>query len=103
MMKLEILMRMPVLSARILMVLIPGLGQCGGGMGQKNSGVDFHTALEEGLENDVVSERIFTEHCKDGEVHMDRPLCPYPEVEVYYGGGDPNRPENFTCQYPREP
>jgi hypothetical protein len=47
MMALEIQIRTPASSARILMEMIPGPGHGGGGMGPKNSGADIHTATVE--------------------------------------------------------
>jgi para-nitrobenzyl esterase len=80
--------------------MIPGVGHCGGGRGPGNSGVDFLTALEKWVENDVAPVRIVAEHDTGGTVDMSRPLCPYPQVEVWDGIGDINEEASFTCQDP---
>jgi feruloyl esterase len=83
--------------------MLPGVGHCGGGRGPGNAGVNytteiFLTALEDWVENDVAPEGIVAEHYTDEVVDMSRPLCPYPEVAVYDGVGDPNEDASFFCQ-----
>ncbi len=41
-------------------------------------------------------------HCKitgvaDRAITMTRPLCPYPQVAIYDGSGDPNAAASFSC------
>ena len=31
---------------------------------------------------------------------MTRPVCPYPQVAVYDGSGDPNDEASFACEIP---
>jgi feruloyl esterase len=75
--------------------LAPGMLHCSGGPGPNV--VDWLTALELWVEEDVPPNFILAE----GEnPYRTRPLCPYPEVAVWDGVGDPNLADSFSCQEP---
>ena len=76
--------------------LVPGVGHCGGGRGPGSSGVDFLTALENWVEAGIPPENITA---YGGEVpDRSRALCPYPQVAVWDGVGDPDDAGSFTCR-----
>ena len=78
--------------------LVPGVGHCGGGRGPGSAGVDFLTALENWVESGIPPESI---PAYGGDVtERSRPLCPYPQVAVWDGVGNPDDAASFTCQEP---
>ena len=74
--------------------MLPGVLHCTGGPGPDSA--DYLTALENWVENGVAPESLTASHLSG----MTRPLCPYPEVAVYDGVGDPNQDASFICQDP---
>jgi feruloyl esterase len=81
------------------MFLMPGVGHCGGGPGPDN--VDWITAIEQWVEDNVAPERqIASKVDEQGTIIMERPLCPYPESAIYDGSGDPNVATSFSCAAP---
>jgi feruloyl esterase len=79
--------------------MLPGMGHCGGGPGP--SRVDLLAPLiawvERGEAPDVL---IASRVDQEGAPTMTRPLCPYPQVAVYDGAGDPNAAASFACAAP---
>ncbi|HEY8539649.1 MAG TPA: tannase/feruloyl esterase family alpha/beta hydrolase [Steroidobacteraceae bacterium] len=94
------------------MYLAPGVDHCRGGAGPDSFGVsydeppivdaehDMLTAIVEWVESGKAPRRLIASKVVDGKVTMTRPLCPYPQVVKYKGGGDPNDAANFTCADP---
>ena len=76
--------------------LMPGVGHCAGGVGPDRA--DFLGALDVWVENGQAPERIVASRTRDAETDMTRPLCPYPEVAVWDGEGDPNDAQSFRCE-----
>jgi feruloyl esterase len=58
-------------------------------------------ALTVWVEKNQAPERIQVVHKTNGNVNRSRPLCPYPQVAKYTGGGDTNEAANFVCQMPK--
>ena len=85
----------PEQSDWMRLFLMPGMGHCAGGVGPDQA--DFLGALDAWVENDAAPERIIASRIRDGETDMTRPLCPYPQVAVWDGAGDPNDAASFSC------
>jgi feruloyl esterase len=78
------------------MFLLPGVAHCGGGPGPDQ--VDWITAIEQWVEQDIAPERLIAAKRDDsGNATMLRPVCAYPATAVYDGQGDPNLAESFVC------
>jgi len=75
------------------------MGHCGGGDGPNT--FDALTALENWVEKNQAPASIPATHAgRDGKGDRSRPLCAYPQVEVYNGAGDINDAANFRCELP---
>ena len=72
------------------------MGHCAGGIGPDQA--DYLSAIDEWVEHDNPPERIIASRTRDGETDMTRPLCPFPQVAVWDGTGDPNEAASFSCE-----
>ena len=53
------------------------------------------------MEDGQAPERLLASKVREaGRVTMTRPACPYPQVAVYDGSGDPHDAASFTCAAP---
>ena len=75
--------------------MAPGMQHCGGGPGPDT--FDSLGALEKWVELGIPPRKIIASHLTGDVVDRTRPLCPYPEVAQYKGGGDTNKARNFVC------
>ncbi len=75
--------------------LMPGVLHCGGGRGP--SYVDWLTALERWVEEDIAPDSLVA---SGGSPYRTRPICPYPEQAIWDGVGDPNVAASFHCGIP---
>jgi feruloyl esterase len=83
------------------MFMMPGVGHCGGGPGPDR--VDWISAIEQWVENDTAPERLIaSKEDSQGNVAMQRPLCPYPQVATHDGDGDAGLVQSFVCSAPPE-
>ena len=78
--------------------MVPGMFHCGGGLGVSRA--DYLSALMNWVERGEAPERINAARVVRGRTEMTRPLCPYPQVAVYDGQGDPTSSESFACSEP---
>ena len=79
--------------------MLPGVLHCAGGPGPDR--VDWVEAIRAWVEDGQAPERLLaTKLGEDDEVTMTRPVCPYPQVAVYDGSGDPNDEASFACAIP---
>ena len=79
--------------------MLPGVLHCAGGPGPDR--VDWVEAIRAWVEDGRAPERLLaTKLGEDDEVAMTRPVCPYPQVAVYDGSGDPNDEGSFACAIP---
>jgi feruloyl esterase len=81
-------------SYRLFMV--PGMAHCGGGEGPNQ--FDMLGALEQWVEQKKAPESVIAARLQDGKEVRTRPLCPYPQVAVYRGGGSTDDAANFVCK-----
>jgi feruloyl esterase len=82
--------------ARLFMM--PGVGHCGGGEGATAAVPDLLVAISNWVEKGQAPESISASHNgPDGKPDLTRPLCVFPNVEVYKGSGDVKDAANFTC------
>jgi feruloyl esterase len=80
--------------------MAPAMGHCGGGNGP--NAFDALTVLENWVEKGQAPSSIAASHAgADRKVDRTRPLCVYPEVELYKGSGDINDAANFSCGNPK--
>ena len=79
--------------------MLPGVLHCAGGPGPDR--VDWVEAIRAWVEEGRAPERLLASKLgQDGQPTMTRPLCPYPQVAVYDGTGDPNDNASFACAVP---
>ena len=79
--------------------MLPGVLHCAGGPGPDR--VDWVEAIRAWVEDGQAPERLLASKLgEDDEVAMTRPVCPYPQVAVYDGSGDPNDEGSFACAIP---
>ena len=83
----------------VRLFLMPGVLHCGSGPGPNVA--DFLSALENWVEEGIAPDSIIALHFTGNVLDRTRPLCPYPQVAVYYDScGDPNNANCFTCEEP---
>ena len=76
--------------------LLPGVLHCAGGPGPDK--VDWLAAISEWVEQDKAPERLLASRADgNGKTILTRPLCPYPQVAVWDGKGEPSKAESFAC------
>jgi feruloyl esterase len=88
--------------------LIPAMGHCAGAYTE-----DWITALEQWVEGDRAPEMVLAKHIPPPGVTPkpipadavvaapefgQRPMCVYPNITRYLGGGSGEEPNNFICQ-----
>ncbi len=80
--------------------LLPGVLHCGGGPGP--DAVDWIDAIRTWVEEGRAPERLVASKLDaNGTATMTRPVCPYPQVAVYDGQGDPDNEASFACANPQ--
>ena len=62
--------------------------------------VDSTGALAQWVERGEVPDRMMASHFTNGVVDRTRPLCPYPQVAAYKGGGSTDDAAPFVCKAP---
>jgi feruloyl esterase len=82
----------------VRLFMVPGMEHCRGGPGPNR--FDAVTSLETWVERGVAPNRIIVSRMINDNVDRTRPLCPYPRVAVYKGGGSTNDAESFECRLP---
>lgn len=85
-------------SNNIRLFMEPGMGHCAGGEGPDV--FDKVSALEQWVEQKKAPDSIIASHRSAGKVDRTRPLCPYPQVAKYKGGGSIDEAANFSCALP---
>jgi feruloyl esterase len=85
-------------EAAYRLFMVPGMNHCGGGDGPNK--FDMLGALELWREDGRAPEVVIASHSTDGKADRTRPLCAYPEVAKYNGGGSMEDAANFACVRP---
>ena len=81
--------------------MVTGMGMCPG-FGVGNGGAfDALDVVMKWRETNVAPDRILTTHRVEGKADRTHPACPYPQVAIYKGSGDPYDAANFTCGVPK--
>jgi feruloyl esterase len=75
--------------------MVPGMFHCGGGVG--TSTFDVATPLVNWVESGTAPGAIAASQISGGKTIRTRPLCPYPQVARYKGGGSIDDAANFSC------
>ncbi len=78
--------------------MVPGMFHCGGGLGVSQA--DYFASLMAWVEDGKVPQRIEAARVVQGKTELTRPLCPYPEIAIYDGTGDPAESASFACGPP---
>ena len=79
--------------------MLPGVLHCAGGPGPDR--VDWVEAIRAWVEEGRAPERLVASKLEaTGDATLTRPICPYPQVGVYDGSGDPNDEASFRCAVP---
>lgn len=87
--------------------LVPGMQHCGGGPGPNSFNQygfsapndpqnDMFAALVQWVETGKAPQSIIAVKAEDSK--LTRPICPYPQVSRYQGGGDPKMAASFKCE-----
>jgi hypothetical protein len=77
--------------------IVPGNAHCGGGSAPQVAGM-FQTMVN-WVENGTAPDTLTATQSLGGGVTRTRPVCPYPKVATYIGGGaDPNQFASWVCQ-----
>ena len=64
--------------------------------------VDWIDAIRTWVEEGRAPDRLVASKIDaNGTATMTRPVCPYPQVAVYDGQGDPNGEASFACANPQ--
>ena len=85
----------PATSDFFRLFMVPGMFHCAGGLGVAQT--DYLGALMDWVESGEAPDRLVAARVVGGRTEMTRPLCPYPEVAVYDGTGDPEAADSFVC------
>ena len=80
----------------IRLFMAPGMGHCSGGEGP--FAFEPMSVIETWVEKGQAPDRIVAAHLTAGKPDRTRPLCPYPEVATYKGGGSTDEAKNFLCK-----
>ena len=75
---------------------MPGIQHRAGGVGPNT--FDAVTALEQWVEKSTKPAQLTASHMSNSVVDRTRPLCPYPQVATYKGGGSIDESVNFVCR-----
>jgi hypothetical protein len=79
--------------------MMPGVLHCAGGPGADT--VEWIASLEQWVEHGNAPEQLVASKIGNREeVLFTRPLCPYPQVAIYDGDGDPSEATSFRCGAP---
>ncbi len=86
----------------VRLFMVPGMGMCPGfGLGD-NGTFNALDVVEKWRETGVAPDKIINSHkLANGEVDRTHPACPYPQVAIYNGKGDPYDAASFTCGNPK--
>jgi feruloyl esterase len=103
-------------GAFIRLYMIPGMHHCAEGPGPNRFGQtsnclscdatqDIKMALEQWVEKGVAPNSIiatkYENEFRQTDIVRTRPLCPYPQVARYKGGGSIDDAANFACVNPK--
>jgi feruloyl esterase len=86
----------PLAQNGVRLFMVPGMNHCAGGVGTDT--FDAVAALDRWVSHGEAPQRIEASRVVDGKVVRTRPLCPFPQVAVYDGGGSTDASENFVCR-----
>ena len=82
---------------QVRLFMVPGMGHCGGGDGPFV--FDALSVVDAWASGNKAPNRIVVSR-PPNMPPMTRPLCPYPDVDVYTGKGSTNDAANFVCKKP---
>jgi feruloyl esterase len=88
--------RDPAVRDHFRLFLMPGVLHCSGGPGPDR--VDWLGAIDDWVTQGASPDRLLaTRLDQEGKPTRTRPLCPYPQVAVYDGRGNPDEASSFAC------
>ncbi len=84
----------------VRLFMVSGMGMCPGfGFGD-NGTFDALSVVEKWRETGTPPDKIINSHKVGDEVDRTHPACPYPQVAIYNGKGDPYDAASFACGNP---
>ena len=86
----------PAAKTGVRLFMAPGVYHCGGGPGPDR--IDLLTALDQWVTTGVPPATLIATKTSS---KLSRPLCPYPQVALYKGAGDPDDAASFSCVAPK--
>lgn len=89
----RVLKATPNVAASVRLFMAPAVGHCAGGRGPDQ--FDGLTAIDTWVTTGTAPEVLLATKAKPA---MTRPLCAYPKVAKYRGGGDVNDTASFECK-----
>ena len=78
------------------MYLLPGMDHCAGDDGPDR--FDALGAIDRWVETKKAPDQLIASRLREGKVDRTRPICPYPQVAAYKGGGSSDDAANFECK-----
>jgi feruloyl esterase len=82
--------------------VVPDAGMCSGFSVRNIQGAwNALDVIEKWRETGVAPDKVITEHRVAGTVDRTHRVCPYPQVAIYKGSGDPYDAANFACGNPK--
>jgi feruloyl esterase len=76
--------------------MVPGIEHCAGGAGPDD--IDPLSAMVDWVEHGIVpASLVATKRGPNGEIVMQRPVCPYPQVAAYTGVGSEADASSYSC------
>lgn len=85
-------------AAAIRLFVVPGVYHCRGGPGTDE--FDLIGVMDAWVESGEAPQLIAA---RNGQSGAERPLCAWPALPYYKGGGDPGKLASFECRAPAEP
>lgn len=85
----------------VRLFMVPGTGICPGSGMFTNSDFDALEVVRKWREKNLAPDKIIVTLRAGSAVVRTHPSCPYPQVAIYKGTGDPYAASSFTCGNPK--
>jgi feruloyl esterase len=80
----------------VRLYMVPGMIECNGGPGTDT--FDLLDVMRGWIERGQAPADVVASRVEHGKVVRTRPLCPYPQVATYEGGGSTDDAKSFMCK-----
>lgn len=85
-------------AASMRFFMVPGMGHGPGTAGAENFNFDALGLIERWKEDGQAPDQLIVSHFKNGVEVGQRLVCPYPQIAMYKGSGNPEAPASYTCR-----